>query len=234
MSRRTLVLLLTWLIGASSLFASRPLLTDDFYTVSQGGYELEFGYATTQNQNSVTNGLDLSLKRGITPQFDLGIEIPYTTSTPDGLDDIVLHAKYRLWVRNDNEGLTGRVDYKFDNGDVDRGLGSGYNNYCLMLIYSLMLNTTKMHFNLGHINNGGWANNYIVYSAATEYPLWGEKGDVVAECVANTTVTPNPVFIQLGARYLVVSSLKLDAGYSFGLNNNSIKNNLTAGLHYEF
>ena len=69
---------------------------------------------------------------------------------------------------------------------------------------------------------------------ALEHPVWGDKGDVVAEYVANNAASPNPAFIQLGTRYLVGPGFKIDAGYSLGLNNNSIKNSLTAGVHYEF
>ncbi|MFA6548618.1 MAG: PDGLE domain-containing protein, partial [Candidatus Margulisiibacteriota bacterium] len=124
-----LIFLIALIIYPSPAFAARPLVTDDFYTVSQGGYELEFGYGTTQNQAAMANVAGLSFKRGFLPQFDLGIEVPYTTSTPSGLNDVLLHAKYRLWQRGEDEGLTGRVDYKFNNGEMSQGLGSGDNDF---------------------------------------------------------------------------------------------------------
>ncbi|MFA5113352.1 MAG: PDGLE domain-containing protein [Candidatus Margulisiibacteriota bacterium] len=226
------------LAAVSPVFAARPLVTDDFYTVAAGGYELEVGYAATQNQASQANGANLSFKRGILANFDLGIEVPYAVSSPSGLNDILLHAKYRLWERGEDEGLTGRIDYKFNNGDVSQGLGSGDNDYCLMLIYSKMVGSTKTHWNFGHvkvgINGGVQSADYFAYSIALEQPVWGENGDVVAEYVANNAASPSPAFIQLGARYLVAQGLKLDAGYSVGLNNNTIKNSATAGIHYEF
>ncbi|MFA4843892.1 MAG: PDGLE domain-containing protein [Candidatus Margulisiibacteriota bacterium] len=225
------------LLGSSS-WAARPLVTDDFYTVSAGGYELEVGYAATQNQAAQANGANLSFKRGILVNFDLGIEVPYALSSPSGLNDVLLHAKYRLWERGEDEGLTGRIDYKFNNGGVSQGLGSGDNDYCLMLIYSKMFGLTKAHLNFGHVlvgvNAGVQADDYFAYSVALEQPVWGEQGDIVAEYIANNAALPSPAFIQLGARYLVANGLKLDAGYSVGLNNNTIKNSLTAGIHYEF
>lgn len=231
-------LLLLFLCLASPSLAARPLITDDFYTVTTGGYELEFGYASTQYQAATADGLDLSLKRGFLPQLDLGLEVPYTTSSPSGLNDIYLHAKYRLWQQNDNEGLTGRVDFKFNNGIVSQGLGSGDNDYCLMLIYSKLVGITKIHLNAGHIkqgiNGGVQSKDYFGFSGAMEYPAWGERGDLVAEYVANSAAAPGPAFIQFGARYVIVNGFKLDAGYSFGLNSNSIKNNFTAGCHWEF
>jgi hypothetical protein len=231
------ILFLLFLLS-SPVLASRPMITDDFYTVAAGGYELEVGYAAIQTQAAPVSGADLSFKRGILTNLDLGLEVPYALSSPSGLNDILLHAKYRLWGRGAEEGLTGRVDYKFNNGDVSQGLGSGDNDYCLMLIYSKMFGSTKAHLNLGHvrvgINGSVQSDDYFAYAFALEHPVWGEKGDIVAEYVANNAASPGPALIQLGARYLVAQGLKLDAGYSVGLNNNTIKNSLTAGIHYEF
>lgn len=238
MKKRMACFLALTLIVVPPVFAARPLVTDDFYTVAAGGYELELGYAATQNQTSQANTANLSFKRGILSNFDFGIEMPYTISFPSGLNDILLHAKYRVWERSEDEGLTGRVDYKFNNGDLNQGLGSGDNDYCLMFIYSKMFGQTKTNLNFGHVNVGVNAgvttDDYFAYSVALEHPLWGEKGDIVAEYVANNAASPGPAFIQIGARYLVASALKLDAGYSFGLNDNSIKNSATAGVHCEF
>src|SRR3989339_545929 len=139
---------------ASSSFAARPLVTDDFYTVTTNKYELELGYASTANILSLINTTNLSFKRGITPQFDFGVEIPYTMSDPSGLNDILLHAKYKIWEREENEGVTLRADYKFNNGNINRGLGSGDNDYGLLVIYSKMFGETKTHFNLGYVNVG--------------------------------------------------------------------------------
>jgi len=233
-----LILIIFLLLSSSPIYAARPLVTEDFYTVAPGGYELEVGYAATQNQTSQNNSANLSFKRGITEKFDLGIEVPYTLSAPSGLNDILLHAKYRIWDRGEDEGLTGRVDYKFNNGNTSQGLGSGDNDYCLMFIYSKMFGQTKTHLNFGHVTVGVNArvstDDYFAYSIVLEHPALGEKGDVVAEYVANNAASPSPTFIQLGARYLVASGFKLDAGYSFGLNNNSIKNSATVGVHCEF
>lgn len=233
-----LICLIGALFAVSPAFAARPLITDDFYTVIQGGYELEAGYASTQNQASPVKNANLSFKRGILPNFDLGIEVPYTLSAPAGLNDVLLHAKYRLWERGADEGLTGRVDFKFNNGNINKGLGSGDNDYCLLFIYSKMFGLTKAHLNLGYVNVGINAgiqtDDYFAYTCAFEHPVWGEKGEIAAEYVANGAAAPNPAFIQFAARYIIRSGFKLDIGYSFGLDDKSIKNSLTAGAHCEF
>jgi hypothetical protein len=222
----------------SPAFAARPLVTDDFYTVAAGGYELEAGCAATQNRASQAKVANLSFKRGILAKFDLGIEVPYTVSSPSGLNDVLLHAKCRLWERSEDEGLTGRIDYKFSNGDASQGLGSGDNDYAVLFIYSKMFGLTRVHLNYGYVmigvNAGVQSDDYFAYALALEQPFGGEKGEVVAEYVANNAMSPSPAFIQLGGRYQVGPGLKLDAGYSAGLNDNTLKNSLTAGLHYEF
>ncbi|MFA6431820.1 MAG: PDGLE domain-containing protein [Candidatus Margulisiibacteriota bacterium] len=233
------IILLSFSVVLISLpvFAARPLVTDDIYTVFPGGYELEIGYSTTQNQASSINSANLSIKRGILSNVDLGIEVPYTMSTPSGLNDVFLHAKYRFWEGDAAEGLTARVDYKFNNGNINQGLGSGDSDYGFLLIGSKMFGLTKTHFNVGYVltgvNAGIQSDDYIAYTLALEQPVWGEKGEVVAEYVANNAAQPNPAFIQLGARYIVSSGLKIDAGYSKGLNSNSIKNSATVGVHWE-
>ncbi len=219
--------------------AARPLVTDDYYTVAHGCYELELGYSSTQNLASLANVTILSLKRGFLPNFDFGIEVPYTSSTPSGLNDMLLHAKYRFWDIGPDEGMTARVDFKLNNGSLAQGLGSGDYDSWLMWIYTKKFGEAKTHINLAYVNVGLNAgvqyDDYFAYTAAIEYPAWGEKGDIVAEYVANNTIySPNPAFIQLGARYCFSSTFKIDAGYSFGLNDYAIKNSLTAGIHYEF
>lgn len=237
-SNKVACFLLFSIFAAMPVFAARPLFTDDFSTVPQGAHELEVGYYSTQYQVLLSNYVNFIIKRGFLPNFDFGVEIPYTTSYPAGLNDIYLHAKYRFWKVGENEGATFRINYKFNNGNVLRGLGSGDSDYWLALIYSKMLGRTKTHLNVGYVNVGIHAglplDDYLFCSFALEHPVWGEKGEVVAEYVANNTIVPNPSFIQLGARYLIANGLKLDAGYSFGWNDNSIKNNVTAGLHWEF
>jgi len=231
-------LLLLTMILASPLFAASPLITDDIYTVPAGRNEMELTYDALDNLTKIWNIYDLSLKRGLTNNLDLGIEIPYSTLIAPGLNDIYLHAKYRFWEKRQDEGLTARMDYKFKNADVSQGLGSGDNDYWLLLIYSRMFGRTKTHLNLGYVNvgvnAGRTSDDYWAYTFAVENPFWGEKGDIVAECVANTSALPNPAFIQLGVRYAIQTGLKVDTAYSFGLNSNSLKNNLAAGLHWDF
>jgi hypothetical protein len=218
--------------------AARPLITDDFYIVPLSHSELEFGYASTQNPTFLDNAFTISLKHGVWPNLDLGLEIPYTASSPSGWDDIYLHAKYCLWRSSDDEGLTARADYKFKNAKIGQGLGSGDNDFWLMLIYSNKFGQLKAHLNFGYVNVGVNAgqifDDYLAYAGAIEYSVWGDQGEVVAEYVMNNVAQPNPAFIQLGARYVVSRGLKFDVGYGFGLNSNSLKNSLAGGLHYEF
>ncbi|HTY12652.1 MAG TPA: hypothetical protein VMD02_00530 [Candidatus Omnitrophota bacterium] len=220
-------------------WAARPLVTDDFGTVDPGKYELELGYTSIRDQaDALSRNFDLSFKRGLTPQLDLGIEVPCDTGDISGLDDAFVHVKYKFLEQGEESGLTARLDIKLANGDADRGLGTGFNDYTLCAIYSRKIADLKTHLNLSYtkvgVALGGPSADYTAYSAAVEYPSFGEKGDLVAEYVADTSVSPNPAFIQVGGRIAVKEGFNIDAGYSFGMNGNSIKNSLTTGVHYEF
>jgi hypothetical protein len=84
------------------------------------------------------------------------------------------------------------------------------------------------------MNAGLVFDDYITGSIAIEQPVWGNKGELVAEYVSNNIAAPSSKFVQVGGRYLITPEFKLDAAYSFGLNDHSIKNDLTTGLHWEF
>ena len=230
--------LLAVLVLTAPVFAACPLVTDSFYTVAPGKYELDAGYGTTNSETVLTNAVGLVLRRGITPQLDLAVALPYTISDPAGLNDIYLHAKYKIWQNGAHEGLTGRVDYKFQNASQYQGLGTGDSDCLGMLIYSRMFGSAQAHFNLGYVNTGINAgrieDDYFAYSAALEHPLWDKKGTGFVEYVGNNALNPSPAFILLGLRYEFFAGSKIDTGYAFGLNDKSIKNNLTAELHCEF
>ncbi|MFH1710206.1 MAG: hypothetical protein ABH860_03950 [bacterium] len=246
------ILIIIWslVIGPWSFcLAARPLATDDYGTVDPGKYELEVGHASILNsidpdddtpvENTAYSG-GISFKGGIIPGFDLGVEFPFSFSSPLGMNDSIIHAKYRIVELAEDEGITARADVKIANCNEDEGYGTDDTDYGLFLIYSKKIGDLNTHYNLGYtwvgITKGekeGEEDNVTTASAALEYPLFGEMGDAVAEMVMTNAPYSNTGFAQIGARYNI-GIARFDAGYSFGLNKYSIKNCVTVGMTFEF
>jgi hypothetical protein len=229
--------------------AARPLVTDDYGTVDPGKYELEVGHASTLNpvdpedddsfENTTYSG-GIAFKGGIFPGLDLGVELPFNFSSPIGMNDSILHVKYRLIELAEDEGITLRSDIKVANRYEWEGYGTGDTDVGLVLIYSKKIGEFNTHYNFGYtcacILKGeveGEEDDVTLASAAVEYPLFGDMGDAVAEIVALNAPHSNSGFGQIGIRHYV-GVARLDAGYSFGLNKYSIKNCVTVGMTFEF
>jgi hypothetical protein len=235
------------LVSAPS-FAARPLTTDDYGTVAPGKFEIEVGHSTTVDQadydgrdrsEGSTYSGGISIKGGVLPKLDLGIELPFNLSGPLGMNDSIIHIKYRLIDLAEDEGITLRSDIKVADRYDWEGFGTGDSDYGFTLIYSKKIGDFNTHYNFGYncacITKGeveDEEDNVTLTSAAVEYPAFGEKGDVVAEIVATNAPHSNTGFVQIGARY-DIGFTRLDAGYSVGLNKNSIKNCATVGMTFE-
>lgn len=231
----SLVLIISLSVPA---FAARPLVTDDFGTVDAGKYELEFGYnsITPKTGSGTTSGLVAQLKRGFTRSFDLGVELSYSMTTPSGLGDAVLHAKLKLKEFGEDEGITARADIKLSNGDAVRGLGSGFLDYGFIMILSKKLAGMNTHFNAGYVVVGDPANSScddtLVYGAAFERSLTGVT-EIAVEYTGISCQLRNTGNLQIGGRWQAFEAVRLDAGYSIAMNDNS-NNVATVGLTAEF
>lgn len=240
MSKKIIYFLVLMLIVASPAFAARPLACDDCGTVDVGKFEIELSYNNEQPRGGPITipSLGLQIKRGILPNFDFGIEFPYSLTSPSGAKDTILHSKLNIFSRNDDEGLTGRIDIKLANADAASGLGTGYPDYSLFALYSKKIAAFNTHYNIGYtlvgVAAGSASADYYSYSIAAEYPSFGEKGDMVFELVGNSSQNPHPLNLQVGGRFGIMEGLKLDAGLNFGLNENAYQNLITAGMTVGF
>ena len=218
-------------------FAARPLVTDDYGTVDNGKYELETGFSLVRPMASglYESGLVLQLKRGFLGNFDLGVELPYNTDQ-SGFADAVLHAKLKLVEFGQDEGLSLRGDVKLTNGDAMTGLGSGFTDYGGMFILSKKVGQANMHVNAGYVVIGDVANNTAddtcLCNAAFEYPF-SNGVDAVIEYTCLSCRIETLANLQVGGRWQVSKAARLDAGYSFAMNDFS-DSVATAGLTAEF
>ncbi len=196
---------------SSSVFAARPLVTDDFGTVDQGKCELEYGYSgqTPKTGGDSAYGMYVQLKRGITSNLDLGFDIPYSASAPSGIEDANLHLKYKIAQFGDNDGIAAKLDMKLTNGNVDQDLGTGHDDYTATLVYSKSFGSFRTNYNLGYtiagIDPGEPQENSVNYSAAVEKEVVSGI-DAVGEYYASSSIDGMTANILIGGRWQALSS----------------------------
>ncbi len=223
----------------SPALAARPLVTDDIYPVDLGGNEMEFGYFSIQGPSSggPSNSIDLSLKRGLTAKYDLELDVPYSFSPVNGLNDLLLHSKYLLLQRED-DGFAVRVDLKLANGDTCRTLGTGCYDGGVVFIYTKNISNLRVDCNLGwtrtSLDGKQAGQDFVTLSAALEKMIIDGRADIAAECVDYSYSNFNLLSVQVGSRYFLSERYKIDFGYTVGLNDRTSRNSLTAGIHCSF
>ena len=231
-----LSLFVALMLAAVPARAARPLTTDDAGIVDIGKWEIESGYTITNPRGggAATSSLGLQIKRGMFTNFDFAVEIPYQLTSPSGLQDAILHGKYKL-LGDEETGWTVRGDIKLTNGDVNQGLGSGYMDCTILLINTSKLGIFPIHTDLCYcfkgVAPGSPSANFTQASVAGEYSV--DKFNFVSEVIWNNSADPNPLTALLGGYYQIIEGLRADLGATFGLNDSAPQNVVTFGLTKE-
>lgn len=212
--------------------AARPLTTDDAGTLGQGAWEIEEGYELDQPKGggASSGSLGTAVKYGLLSNFDLGIEVPYSITAPEGIGDATLKGKVAF-----NDAVALGIDVKLTNADSSSSLGSGYVDYGINGIYSQGLGNATYHINVGYtiVGQAGGAtssNNTLSYGAAIEYPL-NDKTNLVGEVVGSSapSAATNPLDALVGLNWGMNDLLTLDGGINFGLTDASSQYKATVG-----
>ncbi|MFH0774490.1 MAG: hypothetical protein V2A53_03205 [bacterium] len=228
MFKKTLITMLAMLFLASQSFAARPLTTDDAGTVDKEGFEAEIGYDFAKNQDeSQSQSIGVSLKRGITERLDFGIALPYEIEPNQGLGEAEVGVKFSLLKEKKNSPA---VSLTFSSE-------LGASEYALNTILTKEIGRLTAHLNLGYIATGKVDEKGVsTYSGAIEL-LLGERLVMVSEIVGEADAdsnTKNPLEGLLGGRLQVSESLTFDLGIGIGGNDASPKWKTILGLTYGF
>ncbi|MCX5749059.1 MAG: hypothetical protein NTZ10_02270 [Candidatus Saganbacteria bacterium] len=219
-------------------YAARPLVTDDYSTLEHGKYETETGFniIRQKNDNTVSSGFVFLLRRGVSPDMELMLELPYNTSDIQRTADAVIHAKLKLIKLGADEGLALRGDLKLTNGSPVPSLGSGFTDYGAVLLLTKRYLGAKFDLNAGYIVVGDAANSpcddMFVYSAAVEKVLT-ESFNIVAEYFGSSCQIKTTGKLQIGGQWQVTKGARFDAGYSIAMTEAS-SNVATIGLTSKF
>jgi hypothetical protein len=228
---------------SSSVFAARPLTTDDAGTVEKGKFQFETGFDFTRQDNHDREiSPSLTISYGLLEKMDVGIGSGYLFVLPkegeneNGFGDTELKLKYRLldergWMPS--FAVTGNL--KIPTASESKGLGSGKTDFGINTIVTKNLSKRwVIHLNFGYTFLGEHGvNNEFNYSAAAQFILsdkWALVGEIVGVNNFNGRKGDDPISGLLGTYYLISENVIWDAGVEIGMNKAAPDFRLTTGL----
>lgn len=222
---------------AGNVSAYRPLGTEDAGVAGKGVAQTEISWDYLKWDNDELdheNAFLLVPIYGVTEDIEVSMEIPYLIhdlkggDSEEGIGDINLVAKYLLMQEGErNPAFTVKGAAKLDNGDYDRGLGSGDKDYSLFAVASKSIGQVTVHGQVGYTWVGDRKDENLrditLYGIAFDYALT-EPFHILAEINGNrhpdqTTEEDDPRNALAGITYKVSDNLTLDAAYKWGLSD---------------
>ena len=220
---------------AGDVFAYRPLGTEDAGVAGKGVAQTEMSWDYLKWKNDDVEQLFMLVPiYGLTDNLELSVEIPYMFHNPktggseEGIGDINVVAKYLLIQEGDkNPAFAVKAAVKMDNGDFDKGLGSGDKEYSLFAVASKSIGQVTVHGQVGYTWVGGRKDENLrditLYGIAFDYAV-AEPLHILAEINGNrhpdrTSEEDDPRNALAGLTYKVSDNLTLDAGYRWGLSD---------------
>jgi hypothetical protein len=228
---------------APSVWAMRPLSTDDAGTVERGQFQFELGFDLTREDNhDRVIAPSLTVSYGVLERMDVGIASSYLFLHPKegkkekGLGDTELKLKFRILDEKDMFpafALTGKI--KIPTASDSKGLGSGKTDWSLNTIFTKNLSQKwVLHLNLGYtwIGEHG-VNNELSYSVAAQFILsdqWSLVGEMVGVNNFDGRKGNDPISTLFGIYYLIRENIVWDMGLEIGMNKAASDFRLTTGL----
>jgi hypothetical protein len=135
------------------LYAPPPLITGDVPTADRGGFELYSGFRY-QDSGSIQRQLPhVEIVYGIANRWEISAEGNYLSRNgAHGIDDFTLATKTILLSETAAAPALGAsYEFKFDNGDAVRGLGSGGNEHDFRLRAQKTFGVVTPMINIGYV-----------------------------------------------------------------------------------
>jgi opacity protein-like surface antigen len=236
------------LLAASNAFAYRPLSTEDAGVAGKGVAQAEVSWDNIKWKNDDKEDIFLLVPiYGLTENLELSVEIPYLYHRPDsgpseeGTGDINIVAKYLLvpgGLESPSFAVKGVV--KMDNGDYDKGLGSGDKDYSIVAALSETIGRLTGHAQIGYTWTGDKKEKILdvmLYGAALDLAMT-ESLQILAEVTGDRhpdrLEKENPLIALMGITFKVSDNLVVDAAYRWSLNDSERFTSTTVGASITF
>lgn len=229
-------------------YAYRPLGTEDAGVAGKGVTQLELSLDYLKwgkDREYVFLAVPIY---GVTENLEISFEIPYLIHHPEygadhsGIGDINIVAKYFLIEENKiNPALTIKGVIKLDNGNFDKGLGSGDIDYSLFIVASKTYKNLMIHGHLGYTFVGDRKiqdlRNIYLYGIAFDYRITNTL-NIVGEINGNRhpdrNDSENPRTALLGITYGLSERIIIDTAIRRGLTSSTPDWGMTIGASITF
>ena len=242
-----ILFLLLLLFPSTSLYAGRPLTTDDAWTVEKGKFQVESGLDVSRQDNHDREFTpSLTLTYGLLERMDLGVGSGYLFFHPekgqneDGIADTEVKLKYRFMDEKDLwPALAVAGILKIPTASESKGLGSGKVDFRINTLFTKNLNKQwALHLNLGYAFLGEkGAENELNYSLACQFMLtdkWALVGEISGINNFNGKTQDDPFSGLIGITYQLTENLVWDAGVEIGMNRAAPDFRVTTGVTFFF
>ncbi len=229
--------------------AYRPFGTEDAGVAGDGVAQMEISYDYLKWKGDDRDQIFLFVFiYGLSERLEVSTELPYLLQYPkesaskEGIGDINLVAKYLLIQEADRiPAFTAKGVVKLDNGDFEKGLGTGDRDYSLFAVASKNLDNLTIHVHFGYTWVGNKNNkdmrDITLYGLAVDYGVT-EKFHLLGEINGNghpdIHEANDPRNALIGATYIVSDRLTLDMAYKWGISDTSPEWNTTIGMSITF
>ncbi len=243
----SLVIVWSLVIGHwSSVFAIRPLYTEDCWVTKQGKPVIETGVLLlTKRDDTAYKEIVTALKYGLSENVDVGLDLPYGSAGSysenyDGLSNGTFRVKYKFYDNGGNEGASWLLGYMVDTGNPeDNRLELYHHDISTMLIYSKDLGEFNFHLNFCYTFDDEAvredARDVIFYNASIIKPL-NELVNIMTETQYSKDTNTGAIVheVAAGFNYAYSKNLIFDMALGCGLTEDSSSSNLAFGATFLF
>ncbi len=213
---------------SSYAYAAHPLVTDDPGTQDQGNHQIEFNTDNTRhNQLSGQTGA-ITYSYGLDKNIDVFFNVPLLFSTPSGVADMSVGAKWRFY-ENGPFSAAAKPELVLPTGNADKGMGNGRASPAMLLIGAYQHDAWLFLGNVGAIfnrygvqadqdDNYAWIWRTSVAAVYAVNEQWRLLADTGLMRNTNRTISTAPAYFLVGTIYSPRKQLDLDAGMKWGLN----------------
>lgn len=242
------VLLIVFIIHPAGSSAYRPLGTEDAGVAGKGVVQAELGWDYLKWDNGNEQVFLIVPIYGVTERLELSAEIPYLVHnfegeiTQSGIGDVNLVAKYLLIQEGKiNPAFTLKGVLKLDNGDYEKGLGSGDRDYSVITVASKTIRDFTVHGQFGYTWVGKDKDENLrdiyLYGLALDYGF-AEAFHIVGEINGyrhpDRTEEEDPRNVLIGVIYKLSEKLVLGFAVRLGLTESTPDWSTTTGLSITF
>ena len=222
--------------------SAHPLVSDDTSTQGRGNYQAELNSDWPRFAGKTVHVGAFTFSRGETDALDLYGTLPASLSSPSGIGDLSIGAKWRFW-QNQQTSLAFKPELYLATGNVDKGLGRGSPTLALTLIESHIVGRWGFDSNIGITANRDPTSDDnhhpIVWRASgaltyTPSPRWTLAADTGIARNPDKAGKTNPAFILAGAIYRPRGNVDIDIGIKAGLTSAEVHRQAGAGLTVRF